>query len=130
MIKIYRHSPGVCQSFKKVLEWCEFHQIDYEVCSLNSLTKSDLIQMFHLSEQIEQLFITRTERKRQVLQTFSEQSFTELVQVCLEQPHLLKEPILMDERRLQVGYNAEEIRMFLPREIRRMELKNFEKIKS
>ena len=122
MIKIYRQSQGTCSSYRKALKWCEFHQIDYEVCFLNTLTKSELIQMFHLSEQIEQLFITKNEEKRQILQDLLEKSFAELVQVCLEQPNLLKEPILMDERRLQVGYNAEDIRVFLPREIRRVEL--------
>ncbi|MDV8934952.1 MAG: transcriptional regulator Spx, partial [Carnobacterium sp.] len=35
---------------------------------------------------------------------------------------LLRRPIMLDEKRLQVGYNEDEIRRFLPREVRALEL--------
>ena len=38
-------------------------------------------------------------------------------------PGLLRRPIIMDEKRLQVGYNEDEIRCFLPREVRALELR-------
>ena len=31
---------------------------------------------------------------------------------------MVRRPIILDEKRLQVGYNEEEIRSFLPRRIR------------
>ncbi|MFE7152668.1 ArsC/Spx/MgsR family protein, partial [Heyndrickxia sporothermodurans] len=31
---------------------------------------------------------------------------------------MLRRPIILDEKRLQVGYNEDEIRKFLPRRIR------------
>ena len=31
---------------------------------------------------------------------------------------MLRRPIILDEKRLQVGYNEEEIRSFLPRKLR------------
>ncbi|KZU53431.1 putative arsenate reductase [Lactiplantibacillus plantarum] len=37
-------------------------------------------------------------------------------------PSLLRRPIMLDEKRLQVGYNEDEIRRFLPRKIRTLEL--------
>ena len=37
-----------------------------------------------------------------------------------DNPSVLKRPIMIDERRFQVGYNAEEIRVFIPRELRKL----------
>jgi regulatory protein spx len=34
----------------------------------------------------------------------------------------------MDDRRLQVGYNDDEIRRFLPRKVRRLELAKAQKL--
>ena len=35
---------------------------------------------------------------------------------------LLRRPIVIDDKRLQVGYNEDEIRRFLPRKVRELEL--------
>ena len=40
---------------------------------------------------------------------------TELLELFQQNPGLLKTPIIMDERRLQVGYNEDEIRQFIPK---------------
>ena len=40
------------------------------------------------------------------------------IDLFIEEPSLIRRPIIMDDRRLQIGFNDEEIRMFLPREIR------------
>ena len=37
-------------------------------------------------------------------------------------PGLLRRPLIIDDRRLQIGYNVDDIRQFLPRKIRRLEL--------
>ncbi|MGH2117998.1 ArsC/Spx/MgsR family protein, partial [Aerococcus sp. L_32] len=34
----------------------------------------------------------------------------------------LRRPIILDDKRLQVGYNEDEIRRFLPRSVRKLEL--------
>ena len=39
-----------------------------------------------------------------------------------EQPGLLRRPIIIDDKRLQIGYNEDEIRRFLPRAVRALEL--------
>ena len=49
-------------------------------------------------------------------------SIDKLVELIEKNPSLLRRPIIMDDRRLQVGYNEDEIRRFLPRRVRRLEL--------
>ena len=44
--------------------------------------------------------------------------------IVQEQPGLLRRPIMIDEKRLQIGFNEDEIRRFLPREVRALELRN------
>ena len=50
-----------------------------------------------------------------------EMSINELIHFIQKNPSILKRPIIIDERRFQVGYNAEEIRAFIPRELRRLQ---------
>ena len=46
----------------------------------------------------------------------------ELINLIYKYPSLLKRPILFDNKRLQIGYNEDEIRRFLPRCVRELEL--------
>ena len=47
---------------------------------------------------------------------------TELYELIRKTPGLLRRPIIIDDKRLQIGYNEDEIRRFLPREVRALEL--------
>jgi regulatory protein spx len=45
-------------------------------------------------------------------------SLLELYKLIINNPKMLRRPIIQDAKRLQVGYNEEEIRSFLPRRLR------------
>jgi regulatory protein spx len=45
-------------------------------------------------------------------------SLQELYQTIIDHPGILRRPLILDEKRLQVGFNEEEIRRFLPRKVR------------
>jgi regulatory protein spx len=51
-------------------------------------------------------------------------SISQLVQFIRENPSVLKRPIMVDNRRIQVGYNEEEIRTFIPVEKRQASYKD------
>lgn len=46
----------------------------------------------------------------------------DLFKLISKNPGLLRRPIVIDDKRLQVGYNEDEIRRFLPRKVRELEL--------
>ena len=46
-----------------------------------------------------------------------EMSTTELIQFVQQNPSVLKRPIMVDERQFLVGYDEEEIEIFIPREL-------------
>ena len=50
-----------------------------------------------------------------------------LYMMISENPGLLRRPIIVDDKRLQVGYNEDEIRRFLPRQVRELELAEAER---
>ena len=51
-------------------------------------------------------------------------SVKELVAFIIEYPSVLKRPIIINENELQVGYNNEDITIFLPKELRNRECFN------
>ncbi|MGC4440450.1 ArsC/Spx/MgsR family protein, partial [Streptococcus suis] len=48
-------------------------------------------------------------------------SLSQVIDLIQENPRILKSPILIDDKRLQVGYKEDDIRAFLPRSIRDVE---------
>ena len=48
-------------------------------------------------------------------------SVNEVIDIIMETPRILKSPILVDDKRLQVGYKVDDIRAFLPRSVRNVE---------
>ncbi|CRH94310.1 Regulatory protein spx [Chlamydia trachomatis] len=44
-----------------------------------------------------------------------------MIDLIQDNPRILKSPILIDDKRLQVGYKEDDIRAFLPRSIRNIE---------
>ena len=52
----------------------------------------------------------------------------DLYEIIRQHPGLLRRPIIMDEKRLQVGYNEDEIRRFLPRKVRTYQLRQAQQL--
>ena len=47
-------------------------------------------------------------------------SVSQLKDFIIDNPSVLKRPIIIDDKRMQVGYNDEEIRVFIPRRLRQL----------
>jgi len=82
----------------------------------SSLTAEDIKEAITKSENGTDDIISR---RSKVFQDrgldFDDMTISELIQFVLQNPSVLKRPIIIDDHRLQVGYNAEEIRTFIPR---------------
>ena len=48
-------------------------------------------------------------------------SVQELIEFIIDYPSVLKRPIIINENELQVGYNNEDITIFLPKELRNLD---------
>ena len=110
-------SPS-CTSCRKAKAWLEEHDIPYTERNIFSepLTISEIKEILRMTEDgTDEIISTRSK----IVESLPLQRLYELIQ---EHPGLLRRPIIMDEKRLQVGYNEDEIRRFLPRKVRAYQL--------
>ena len=111
MVTLYT-TPS-CTSCRKARAWLEEHQIPYTERNIFSepLSLQEIKDILRMTEEgTEDIEI-------------SELSLNDFYRIVQEQPGLLRRPIMIDEKRLQIGFNEDEIRRFLPREVRALELR-------
>ena len=53
---------------------------------------------------------------------FESIKLNDLVELIEMNPTILRRPLIIDNKRLQVGYNDDEIRKFLPRKMRKIQI--------
>lgn len=128
MIRIYT-APS-CASCRKVKAWLKDHDIAYVEKNIFStlLRESELKELLERSENgTDDIISKRSKIIKENQIDLDELSINELIKFIQDNPSVLKRPIIIDERRFQVGYNAEEIRAFIPRELRNLqECMNFD----
>jgi regulatory protein spx len=123
MVTLYT-SPS-CTSCRKAKAWLEEHEIPYVERNIFSepLSINEIKEILRMTEDgTDEIISTRSKifQKLNVdLETLPLQDLFELIR---QNPGLLRRPIIMDEKRLQVGYNEDEIRRFLPRRVRTFQL--------
>lgn len=120
VIKIY--TTNSCASCRKAIKWFKEHNIPYkEVNFFNTpITRADIISMLENTEDgFEDIISTRSKVFSEANLNLEDMKFNDLVDFIIKHPSVLKRPIIVDDNKMQVGYNDEEIRVFIPREIRR-----------
>lgn len=129
MVDLYV-SPS-CTSCRKARAWLEKHNIPFKERNIFSepLTNKELLRILRMTENgTEEIISTRSRAFQQLKINLYDLSIDQLLDLVEKNPSLLRRPIIMDDRRLQVGYNEDEIRRFLPRKVRRLELAEAQKI--
>lgn len=125
MITIYtKPSCSSCRKVKAFFNEWEIPFIDYDITK-KPLEKKDILDMLYKTENgAEDIISTRSKLFKEKKVDFKTMTLPELVVFIQENPMVLKRPIIVDERRIQVGYNAEEITVFIPREKREEYIKS------
>lgn len=123
MIKLYV-SPS-CTSCRKAKSWLEEQGLEYVEKNIyhEPLTKDEIKEILMLTDEgTEEIISYRSQAYKNLENDINQLTMSELLDLLVEEPSLIRRPIIMDDRRLQIGYNEEEIRMFLPRAIRDIRL--------
>ena len=109
MIKIYTISS--CTSCKKAKTWLNKHQLPYKEQNLGKepLTKEEILTILSKTENGVESIVSKKNR------------YAKALNCDIDELRILKSPILIDDKRLQVGYKEDDIRAFLPRSIRNVE---------
>lgn len=110
-----------CSSTRKAKEWLRKHGIAYVERNIlkEPLTVKELHNVLRMTlDGTDEIISTRSNAYKELDVEIDTLPLQELLELINENPGLLKSPIIMDEKRIQVGYHEEDIRQFLPRKTR------------
>jgi len=125
LIQIYT-TPS-CASCRKAKKWFDQYKIPYSEKNIFSikLSKDDIFRMLANSENgFDDIISTRSKVFKEKKLDPDSMNTKSLVEFIIENPSVLKRPIIINENELQVGYNNEDITIFLPKELRNKECFN------
>ncbi|WP_223700677.1 transcriptional regulator SpxA [Sutcliffiella deserti] len=129
MVTLYT-SPS-CTSCRKAKNWLEEHDIPYTERNIfsESLSIDEIKEILRMTEDgTDEIISTRSKIFQKLNINVEAMPLQELYSVIKEHPGLLRRPIIIDEKRLQVGYNEDEIRRFLPRKVRTFQLREAQRL--
>ncbi len=116
----YIQQQAVVHAEKQKHGWRRI-KIDYTEKNIvsNSMTVDELKSILRLTEEgATEIISTRSKTFQDLNINIDELSLNEFYTLIIEHPLMLRRPIMLDEKRLQIGFNEEEIRKFLPRSVR------------
>lgn len=123
MVTLYT-SPS-CTSCRKARAWLIENNIPFKERNIfaEPLSTDEVKTVLRMTEYGTEEIISKRSKVFQDLHVdLDDLPMNKLISLVHENPALLRRPIIMDDKRLQVGYNEDEIRRFLPRDVRAMEL--------
>lgn len=115
MIKIYT-SPS-CSSCRKVKKWFQEQEIPYVEKNIfaATLNENELKEILIKSENgTEDIISTKSKIVKESGVDLDNMTIKELIEFIRNNPSILKRPIMVDDNKIQVGYNPEDIRVFIP----------------
>lgn len=117
-------SPS-CTSCRKAKAWLQEHDIPYTERNIFSenLSIDEIKAILRMTEDgTDEIISTRSKTFQKLNVDIDSLPLQDLYDIIQKNPGLLRRPIILDEKRLQVGYNEDEIRRFLPRKVRTFQL--------
>lgn len=121
MISLYT-TPS-CMSCRKARAWLTENELPFKERNIFSdpLNSDELMEILSLTKNgTEDIISTRSKVYQKLDIDLEELKLEELLSLIEKYPNLLKRPIILDENKLQVGYNEEDIRKFVPRNLRKI----------
>lgn len=113
MIKIYM-SPS-CSSCRKVKAWFDNEKIPYKEINIlkHEITVDELKEMLNKSlDGTDEIISTRSKIFKEENIDIDSMSVGSLCKFIKDNPSILKRPIIVDDSKIQVGYNSDEIEIF------------------
>ncbi len=119
MIVVYT-SPG-CASCRKVKQWLKDRNLPFIEKNIFKTLLNDS-EIRHLLIRSENGTDDIVSKRSKIIQEkhidLDTMTIEQLIAFIKQNPSVLKRPIILNEKNFQVGYDAEEITMFVPEELR------------
>jgi regulatory protein spx len=129
MVTLYT-SPS-CTSCRKAKSWLDEHEIPYSERNIfaEPLSIDEIKEILRMTEDgTDEIISTRSKTFQKLDVNVESLPLQHLFELIKDNPGLLRRPIILDEKRLQVGYNEDEIRRFLPRKVRTYQLREAQRL--
>ncbi|EKF51821.1 Spx/MgsR family RNA polymerase-binding regulatory protein [Lactococcus garvieae] len=123
MLKIY--TVTACSSSKKAKNWLTNHGIEYQEINLLTadIEKEEFLNILSLTEEgTGDILSKRSRIYKKLVSRLDKLSLGDLLNFIDENRSILRRPLIINDKCLQVGYNEDDIRKFLPRTVRRVEM--------
>ncbi|RUL50774.1 MULTISPECIES: transcriptional regulator Spx [Lysinibacillus] len=122
-VTIYTQSS--CSSSRKAIKWLKENNISFIEKRITSqpLTLAEFKNILRMTEDgTDEIIATNSNDFKNLDLDIDQLSIQDLYNIIQQYPRMLRSPILLDEKRIQVGYNEMDIRRFIPRKVRAYEL--------
>ncbi|WP_262119323.1 transcriptional regulator MgsR [Bacillus subtilis] len=106
------YSYPSCTSCRKTKHWLKAHQIEFNERHLfrETPTREELKCILSLTtEGIDEILATRSQTFKNLNLNIEEMTVNEVLELLIEKPKLLRRPILVDNKKLVIGYNPGEL---------------------
>ncbi|RSK27832.1 Spx/MgsR family RNA polymerase-binding regulatory protein [Bacillus sp. HMF5848] len=113
MDRILFYTYPSCTSCRKAKQWLKSNNILFEERHIFRDTPSyeELLKILQLTtEGIDEILATRSQTFKKLNKDINELTVSEVVKLIIDDPRLLRRPILTDGTRLLVGYNESGLR--------------------
>ncbi|MBR2685781.1 MAG: transcriptional regulator Spx [Erysipelotrichaceae bacterium] len=121
MIVVYT-SPG-CASCRKVKQWLKDRDLPYEEKNIfTSILREDEIKelLVRSVNGTDDIISKRSKIIKEGNIDVDSMSTNSLIRFIQQNPSVLRRPIIIDDHNFLVGYDNEEIDVFVPRELRKI----------
>lgn len=118
-----------CKSCKKAKEWLDFQQLSYEKFEIRKdlFDREDVVKILSLTEGgVGDILSTRCREYQDLKVNIDQLKMEEFIALIDTYRKLLRHPILVGETCLQIGYNEDQIRCFIPHSRRKIRYKDNE----
>lgn len=125
-IKIYTNTSSA--SVRKAKEWLVHHQLDFEEINWRreGMSVKEFYQILSLTDNGTDDIISKRSTAYPMFVSQVHHLSVKDVFIWLNiERSLLRLPIIIDDSRIQIGYDSDSIRKFLPRSIREASLSQF-----
>src|SRR5690606_15808444 len=112
---------AACSSTRKARQWFTEQGIEFVERNIlkEPLTVTELQNILRMTvDGTDEIISTRSKIYKDLNLDMDALPLQTLLELIHEHPRLLRSPIIVDDKRLQVGYHEDDIRQFLPRKTR------------
>lgn len=120
---IYLYHVKSCIPSKKAIQWFKKYGIEISLKSPGQMSREDIIMALSSTTKGLPDLIKHprhfTDHDESSILSMNKMTLNQAIDRIKTHPHLLKTPIIVEKDKVLIGYNPEQIRIFLPREYRR-----------